>query len=281
MEIHMLANFLIGLREGLEASLIVGILIAFAVRSDRRHVIRPIWAGVAAAIVLSIITGAVLLTLLGNSGEGIVPIISGGLSIAAAGLITWMVFWMAKTARQLKGELEGNLESSFGRNSFAIAFVAFLAVAREGVETALFMWASAKASGESVAASAIVFLGIGVAVVLGWLFYRGALTINLRVFFQWTGAALIIVAAGIFAYGVHEFQEIGLLPAGAPVYDATPWLGKETVIGSLLYGLFSYRANPTMLEIVAWVSYAVPVMTAFIRSVLMARKPATPVTADA
>jgi high-affinity iron transporter len=186
----MLANFLIGLREGLEASLIVGILIAFAVRSNRRHVIPVIWGGVAAAIALSAATGAFLLFGLGEAGEAFEPILSGALSVLAAGLITWMVFWMAKTARNLKSSLEGNLENSFGRNSFAVALVAFFAVAREGVETALFMWASVKASGESVAATAVVILGILVATGLGWLFYRGALTLNLRVFFQWTGAAI-------------------------------------------------------------------------------------------
>lgn len=271
----MLANFLIGIREGLEASLIVGILIAFAVRVDRRHVIPAIWAGVGAAIALSAATGAFLLYGLGEVGEAIEPIVSGALSILAAILITWMVFWMAKTARNLKGSLESSLESSFGRNAFAVAVVGFLAVAREGVETALFMWASVKASGESVAATAIVLLGIAVAAVLGWLFYRGALTINLRVFFQWTGAALIVVAAGIFAYGIHEFQEVGILPEMAPVYDASGWLGHDTIIGSLLYGLFSYRPNPTILEIVAWIGYVVPVMSMFLRSIVGTRRPVT------
>ncbi|MEY4476858.1 MAG: hypothetical protein RJA31_362 [Actinomycetota bacterium] len=269
----MLANFLIGLREGLEASLIVGILIAFAVRSGRKSVIPPIWVGVSAAIVVSAITGAVLLFGVGESSESIAPILSGSLSVLAAVLITWMVFWMAKTARNLKSELEGNLASSFGKNSFAIALVGFLAVAREGVETALFVWASVNASGESIVSTSVVFLGIGVAIALGWLFYRGALTINLRVFFQWTGAALIIVAAGIFAYGIHEFQEVGVLPEGDPIYDATAWLGKETIVGSLLYGLFSYRANPTLFEVVAWVGYAVPVMSMFLRSIVAGRKP--------
>ncbi|MFM6968141.1 MAG: iron uptake transporter permease EfeU [Microbacteriaceae bacterium] len=271
----MLANFLIGLREGLEASLIVGILIAFAVRSRRTQVIPAIWTGVGAALVLSAGTGAFLLFGLGEAGEAIEPILSGSLSVLAAVLISWMVFWMAKTARNLKGELEGNLESSFGKNLVAVALVGFFAVAREGVETALFVWASVNASGESVVSTAVVFLGIGVAVALGWLFYRGALTINLRVFFQWTGAALIIVAAGIFAYGVHEFQEVGFLPEGAPIYDATALLGKESIVGSLLYGLLSYRANPTLTEVVAWVVYAVPVMTLFLRSILSARKPFT------
>ena len=269
----MLANFLIGLREGLEASLIVGILIACAVRSDRRQVIPAIWSGVAAALLLSAGTGAFLLFGLGEAGDAIEPVLTGSLSVLAAILISWMVFWMAKTARSLKGELEGSLETSFGKNLFAVALVGFFAVAREGVETALFVWASVNASGESVVSTAVVFLGIGVAIALGWLFYRGALSINLRIFFQWTGAALIIVAAGIFAYCVHEFQEVGFLPEGAPVYDATALLGKETIIGSLLYGLFSYRANPTMAEVIAWVGYMVPVMTLFLRSLRPAPKP--------
>jgi high-affinity iron transporter len=271
----MLANFLIGLREGLEASLIVGILIAFAVRSNRRHVIPTIWGGVAAAIALSAATGAFLLFGLGEAGEDFEPILSGALSVLAAGLITWMVFWMAKTARNLKSALEGSLENSFGRNSFAVALVAFFAVAREGVETALFMWASVKASGESVVATAVVILGILVATGLGWLFYRGALTLNLRVFFQWTGAALILVAAGILAYGIHEFQEVGILPETFVVYDASALLGKDTIVGSLLYGLFSYRANPTVLEIAVWFGYVVPVMTTFVRGHILARRPSS------
>lgn len=269
----MLANFLIGLREGLEASLIVGILIAFAVRSDRRHVIPAIWTGVAAAIAISAGTGAFLLFGLGETGEAVEPVLSGALSVLAAILITWMVFWMAKTARNLKGTLEESLTTSFGRNAVAVSLVAFFAVAREGVETALFIWASVNASGGEIVALATVFLGIATATVLGWLFYRGALTINLRIFFQWTGAALILVAAGIFAYGIHEFQEVGLLPEGSPVYDASGWLSHDTVVGSLLYGLFSYRPNPTVLEIVAWVGYVIPVMGSFLRSIAAGRKP--------
>lgn len=271
----MLANFLIGLREGLEASLIIGILIAFAVRSDRRHVIPAIWGGVAAAVALSAVTGAVLLYGLGETGESVEPILSGALSILAAILVTWMVFWMAKTARNLKGSLEESLSTSFGRNVFAVALVGFFAVAREGVETALFIWASVNASGEQTGALATVLLGIAMAAILGWLFYRGALTINLRVFFQWTGIGLILVAAGIFAYGIHEFQEVGFLPEGAALYDASGWLSHDTVVGSLLYGLFSYRPNPTALEVVAWFGYTVPVMTAFLRSIVGTRKPVT------
>ncbi|MFZ4505130.1 MAG: iron uptake transporter permease EfeU [Microbacteriaceae bacterium] len=277
----MLANFLIGLREGLEASIIIGILIAFAVRTDRRDVIPAIWRGVLAALGLSMIVGLILLYGVKEASDWVEVFLAGTLSIAAAGLITWMVFWMAKTARNLKGHLEGSLQASMGKNTFAVATVGFLAVAREGIETALFMWASVRASGESAASAAIVIVGILVAVGLGWLFYLGALKINLRVFFQWTGGALIVVAAGILAYGVHEFQEIGLLPAGPPIYDASEWLGKETIIGALLYGLISYRPNPSLLELVTWASFLIPTMTLFIRSIAMpAKKKAEPVSSQ-
>jgi len=260
----VLANFLIGLREGLEASLVVGILIAFALKIDRRDLIGRIWTGVGAAVIVSLGTGAAIFFVLAESGDTVQPIIVGALSVLAAGLLTWMIFWMAKTARNLKGSLEGSMQAGLSQGGFAIAAVAFSAVVREGVETALFFWASMNSTGDGIPALGTAFTGIGVAVILGWIIYRGLLQINLGTFFQWTSLILIVVAAGILAYGVHEFQEVGLLPAGAPVYDATAWLGKETIIGSLLYGLFSYRANPSLLELITWALYLVPTLTVFI-----------------
>jgi len=259
----VLANFLIGLREGLEASLIVGILIAFAVKADRRDLIGRIWTGVGAAIAVSLGTGAAIFFVLSESGDAIQPIIVGSMSILAAVLLTWMIFWMAKTARNLKGSLEGSMQEGLSKGGLAIAVIAFSAVVREGVETALFIWASMNSTGDGLPALGTAFVGIAVAVILGWVIYRGLLRINLGIFFQWTSVILIIVAAGIMAYGVHEFQEVGFLPAGAPVYDATAWLGKETIIGSLLYGLFSYRANPSLLELITWTLYLVPTLTIF------------------
>jgi len=260
----VLANFLIGLREGLEASLIVGILIAFALKVDRRDLIGRIWSGVGAAVIVSFGTGALIFYVLAESGEAAEPIIVGSLSVLAAGLLTWMIFWMAKTARNLKGSLEGSMQAGLSQGGIAIAVVAFTAVVREGVETAVFIWASINSTGDGLPAMGMAFAGIGVAVILGWIIYRGLLRINLGTFFQWTSVILIVVAAGILAYGVHEFQEVGLLPAGAPVYDATAWLGKETLIGSLLYGLFSYRANPSLLELITWTLYLVPTLTVFV-----------------
>lgn len=260
----MLANFLIGLREGLEAALIVGILISFAVKIDRRDVIARIWWGVIAAVVASLAAGAGIFYLLAESGEALEPVIAGSLSILAAALLTWMIFWMAKTARHLKGSLEGSLQGSISKSGFAISIVAFTAVIREGVETALFIWASVNSTGDGLPALGMAFVGIGVAIVLGWLIYRGLMRVNLGVFFQWTSVVLVVVAAGILAYGVHEFQEVGFFPAGEPVYDLTPWLGKETIIGSFLYGLISFRANPSALEMIAWAAYVIPTLSIFI-----------------
>jgi high-affinity iron transporter len=274
----MLANFLIGLREGLEAALIVGILISFAIKIDRRDVIARIWWGVAAAVVASLAAGATIFFVFAEAEDSIAPIIAGSLSILAAGLLTWMIFWMAKTARFLKSSLETSLKGSISKSGLSISIVAFTAVIREGVETALFIWASANSTGDGVPAIAMAFVGIAVAVILGWLITRGLMRVNLATFFLWTSAVLIIVAAGILAYGVHEFQEVGLLPAGAPVYDLSPWLGKETVIGAFLYGLISFRPNPSILEMIVWTAYVVPTLSLF----LATSRPRTPaVTASA
>ncbi len=261
---NMFANFLIGLREGLEAALIVGILISFAIKVDRRDIIANIWRGVSAAVVVALATGATIFFVLAEAGDAIEPIIVGSLSVLAAALLTWMIFWMAKTARNLKGNLEGALQEGLSKSGFAIALVAFAAVVREGVETALFIWASVSSTGDGLPALAAAFVGIAVAASLGWVIQRGLVRVNLGTFFQWTSAILIVVAAGILAYGIHEFQEVGVLPAGAPIYDATAWLGKDTVIGAFLYGLISYRANPSALELIIWAGYLVPTTWIFV-----------------
>jgi len=268
----MLANFLIGLREGLEAALIVGILISFAITIDRRDIIPKIWWGVLSAVAVAFATGSLIFFVLTESGDVIEPIITGVLSVAATVLLTWMVLWMAKTARTLKGSLENSMRAGLSKSGLAISLVAFGAVVREGVETAIFIWANVSSTGDGLPAIGMAFVGIAVAVALGWIIQRGLLRINLGTFFQWTSAVLIVVAAGILAYGIHEFQDVGLLPAGAPVYDATAWLGKETIIGTFLYGLISYRANPTLLEVIVWACYLVPTMSIFAVSARTAAK---------
>jgi high-affinity iron transporter len=261
-------NYLIGLREGLEASLVVSILIAYLVKTDRRHLVGRIWLGVAAAVALSLALGAALTfgtrTLTFNAQEAI----GGFLSIVAVGLVTWMIFWMAGNARHLRGELHAKVDDAVDRGGWALALVAFLAVAREGLETALFLWSAVRASGGGSSPLIGGALGIATAVVLGWLIYRGALRLNLATFFTWTGAALVIVAAGVLAYGVHDLQEAGILPGlNNLAFDVSATIPPSSWYGTLLKGTLNFSPATTWLELIAWVGYVVPVMWLFLRTV--------------
>src|SRR3954449_13154687 len=199
----MLANYLIGLREGLEATLVVVILVAYLVKSDRRTLLPRIWAGVAIAVAVSLAFGALLTWGPSNLTFEAQEAIGGFLSIVAVGFVTWMVMWMARSARGLSGELKGQVDRAAAAGGASLVVVAMLAVGREGLETALFLWASTQATpptGQSTALPMLgAFLGLLSAVALGYLFYRGAVKINLSKFFTWTGAVLIVVAAGVLA----------------------------------------------------------------------------------
>ncbi|WP_084075009.1 iron uptake transporter permease EfeU [Demequina sp. NBRC 110052] len=272
----MFANFLIGLREGLEASLIVGILVAYLVRIERRDLLVQVWLGVGIAIAVSLGFGALLT--LGPQGLSFEAqeIIGGSLSIVAVGLITWMIFWMGKTARHLRGHLEGSMDKAIAVGKGAVIAMALLAVGREGLETSLFLWAGIQSAGSSTAPILGATLGLAVAIVLGWVVYRGAARINLRVFFQWTGVFLIIVAGGVLAYGVHDLQEAGVLPGlNTLAFDVSGTITSDSVLGTVLKGVFNFSPATTVLEAVAWVLYVVPVMWLFVRTAFRgAPKPA-------
>jgi high-affinity iron transporter len=266
-------NFLIGLREGLEAALVVSILIAYLVKTERQHLVGRVWLGVGAAVLLSLGVGAGLTFGTRSLSEAQEEAIAGVLSILAVGLVTWMVFWMAGNARRLKGELHAKVDDAVGRGGWALAVVAFLAVAREGLETALFLWSSVRAAGGGATALGGALLGLATAVGLGWLVYRGALRLNLATFFTWTGAALIIVAAGVLRYGVHELQEVGFLPGGENVaFDVSAQIPSDSWYGVLLRGTVNFSPTTTWLEVAVWVAYVVPVMWMFLRRV---RRPIT------
>ncbi len=262
----MLANYLIGLREGLEASLVIGILIAYIVRTGRRDLLGAVWTGVGAAIAISLALGTALT--LGPRGLSFTAqeTIGGVLSIVAVVLITWMIFWMGKTARFLKRNLEKGLEKAIALGKGAIIAMALVAVGREGLETALFLWAGIQASGSTTAPITGAVLGIATAVGLGYLIYKGAVRINLRVFFQWTGLFLIVIAAGVLAYGVHDLQEAGVLPGlNTLAFDVTATIPPGSVVATLLKGIFNFSPASTILEVIAWVLYLVPTMWLFSR----------------
>jgi high-affinity iron transporter len=263
----MLANFLIGLREGLEAALVVGILVAYLVRSGRRDRLPQLWTGIGVAVVISLGFGA----LLTFGPQGLTfqaqEAIGGSLSIVAVGLITWMIFWMGRTARHLKADLQHKLDDAVDAGRWAVAVMAVLAVGREGLETALFLWAGALSTGASTRPLLGAVLGLAVAVVLGWLVYRGALRLNLKVFFSWTGLFLIVVAAGVLAYGVHDLQEAGILPGlHSLAFDVSAQVPPSSWYGTLLKGVFNFSPATTWLEATVWVVYLVPTLILFTRS---------------
>jgi high-affinity iron transporter len=274
-----LGNYLIGLREGLEASLVVVILIAYLVKTDRRRMIPWIWVGIGIAVLVSLAFGALLtfgprrLTFEAQEAIG------GILSIIAVGFVTWMVFWMASHARGLSGELKGKVDTAAEAGWASLAFVAFLAVGREGLETALFLWSATQAATDSTG-SAIgpllgALLGILTAVAMGFAFYKGVLKINLSRFFKWTGAILIVVAAGVLAYGVHDLQEAGILPGlNNLAFDVSEQIPPSSWLGTILKGTLNFSPATTWLEAIAWVAYLVPTMTVFLLRMRNPRQPA-------
>lgn len=277
----MFGNYLIGLREGLEASLVVCILIAYLVKTERKDKLPPVWLGVGAAVVLSMAFGAVLqfgssqLTFEAQEALG------GSLSVISVGLVTWMVFWMRRTARHLKAELHGKLDAALAMGTTALVVTSFLAVGREGLETALFIWSAVQATGDGWNPLIGAALGLLTSVVLGWLFYRGALKINLARFFTWTGAMLVVVAAGVLAYGVHDLQEAGWLPGlHSLAFDISSTIPKDSWYGTLLKGVFNFQPDPTVLQLVVWVLYLTPTLAVFFNLLGGDKgKPARPVTA--
>jgi len=282
-------NYLIGLREGLEASLVVCILIAYLVKTGRRDALKPIWIGIGVAVGVALAFGAGLEFGSQELTFEAQELLGGTLSIVAVVLVTWMVFWMRRTARHLKAELHGRLDAALQMGTGALVATAFLAVGREGLETALFVWASVRASSDgSYAPLAGVVLGLLTAVLLGWLFYRGALRINLAKFFTWTGGMLVVVAAGVLAYGVHDLQEARFLDGLADkAFDVSATIPPDSWYGTLLKGVFNFQPDPTVLQVTVWALYLIPTLALFLApigsgpSVRVEKQKATDEKADA
>lgn len=286
----MVANFLIGLREGLEAALVVSILVAYLVKSDRRHLLKWIWLGVGAAVLLCV--GATLG--LGLQSRQLTfrtqELLGGSLSIVACAFVTWMIFWMATAAKTIAGDLRGRVDAA-SENWWSLGLVAFLAVGREGMETSLILWTATRtATGRDIPESAPVtaepliaaVLGILVAVVIGYLLYRGAITLNLTKFFTWTGAFLILVAAGVLSYGFHDLQEADIVPGlNDHLFDVSDVIEPGSWYATLLKGFFNFSPQTTYVEGVVWLVYVAVVVPLFLLVIRQRSQTARqPVAAD-
>lgn len=273
----MLANYLIGLREGLEASIVVGILIAYLVKVSRRDVLPRIWIGVGLAALLSLGLGALLTFGQYGLSYQAQEAIGGGLSIVAVGFVTTMVFWMAKTASHMKHDLQSNLDKALLGGAWAILGLAFLSVGREGIETALFVWATVSTAGGTAVPAIGALLGILTAVLIEIGIYRGFVRINLAKFFTITGFFLVIVAAGVLLYGVGDLQEIGFLPGvGRYAFDVSAVIPPTSWYGTLLQGLVNFTPRPTYLQSAVWLVYLAVVIPLFLRTTRRRPAPAAP-----
>lgn len=267
----MFASFLIGIREGLEASLIVAILVAYVVKIDRRDLLGKVWTGVGLAALLSLAAGALLTFTGSHLSDTAEEVFAGSMSILAVALITWMVFWMARNARFIKSHLHGEIDKAVLRSAWALALVAFLAVAREGLETALFIWAGIQSTGSNGSETTAVvgaLLGLAASVVIGVLIYRGAVKLDLAKLFKWTGGALVVVAAGVLSYAVSDLQEAGVLPgADNYAFNVSEQIPEDSWYGTLLKGTISFTPETTWLQLITWALYLIIVMSLFVRTV--------------
>lgn len=249
------AAFLITLREGVEAALVIGIILGVLVRLGQRHLTRYVWGGTLVAVSLSAVAGLILY-MIGVSFSGrIEQLFEGSTMIAAALLLTWMIFWMKTRGRQLARHLEEETQEAIATGSLALFAVAFIAVLREGLETALFLVAATfQVNAWSTVTGGV--LGLSAAILVGILLFRASQTINLRLFFNVTGLLLLLVAAGLVAHGVHEFQEAQILPIFIEhVWDTNAVLDESSTLGTFLKALFGYNGNPSLLEVFSYITY--------------------------
>jgi high-affinity iron transporter len=287
------SGLLTGLREGVEAALIVAIVCAYLARTGNARHFTKIGVGVGVAVATSVILGAALFLTLGGLEEPYEQIFEGAAMLLAAGVVTWMLFWMRRQASSVKGELQRAVDRTLAEGTaWGLAILAFTAVIREGLETALFLvgQATAAAGGAAGAAGAASVLvgavaGLGMAVLVGYGFYRGSRILDLPRFFRWTGVLLVFIAAGLLSHAVHEFVEIGWITIGTgTAFDVGAVLPHDAGIGLFLRALFGYTSAPEWVTLAAWAAYLVVVLALYLRPVTPSevaprREPAEPVSA--
>jgi high-affinity iron transporter len=263
----MIASILLSLREGLEAALIIGIVLGALQRTGRSDLNRPLWAGVFTAAVASLLS-AFLLRALDSELEGYAEqIFEGATMLLAAGVLTWMIFWMRGESRNIKSRLESNVNQAASvKGGRALFFLAFIAVLREGIELALYLTAvSLTLSGvQTLLGTAI---GISAACLLGYLIYSTTVRLNLQRFFQVTGVVLILFAAGLIGHSVSEFNAAGIIPAIVnPLWDMNPILSDNSLLGTIFGTLLGYHSTPSLTEVLGYSLYASICLATFLKS---------------
>jgi high-affinity iron transporter len=293
----VLATFLIGLREGLEAALVVGILVAYLRRLGRKDALPKMWVGVGLAIVLALGIGAVLTFGAYELTFKAQELIGGGLSLLAVAMVTWMIFWMQRAGRTMKATLEGGIDRALTAGGlWALVAIGFVSVAREGIETTLLLWSMVQAFGDAPSALLGALLGLAAAVIIGWLISRGAVKLDLRRFFAWTGGFLVIVAAGVLAYALMDLQEAGALPgpftAAAPLdpatgavaigwtafpfgwaFDVSSAIAPSGPLAAVLQATIGFMPAMTWLQVSAWTLYILIVGSLYVRGLRSRRAP--------
>ena len=254
------ATFVITLREGFEAALLLGIVYACLDRIGRTDARRWVTLGALAGVAASVATGAAVLWLSGPLVDLGPDVIAAAVIFLAVGLLTWHGWWMRQHARALRGDVERRIDAArTARRVWVVGLIAFTGVFREGAETVLFLWGllaqATEASGWLSLAGGVA--GLGCAAALGWAIFHGGKHVSLPRFFAATSVLVILLAAGLFSTGVGRLQGLGVLPHGRPVWDTSALLSDRGVIGGFLGGLVGYRAAPSALELVAWLGYLV------------------------
>ena len=263
----MVASFLITAREGLEAALIVVIILAYLKAIGQDKLMLSVWVGTVAALFLSLLVGTVIFVTAGEFEGRAEQLFEGVVMLAAVAVLSWMIVWMKRQSTRLRGDLESRVETALLTGSgLALAAIPFVAVLREGVETALFMFAATRTSTPTESTLGAI-LGVTAAAALGFALYRGARRLDIRLFFNVTGFLLIFFAAGLLAHGIHELQEAEVLPVVVEhVWDMNAFLSDGEGLGEWLKGLFGYNGNPSLLEVVAYPAFLALALSYFLRA---------------
>jgi high-affinity iron transporter len=273
------SGLLTGLREGVEAALIIAIICAYLAKTGNRREFAKVFAGAGSAILLSAVLGLLLFIQVGGLEEPYEQIFEAVTLLAAAAVVTWMLFWMRRQARSVKGELQAAVDRALdGGSVLALAVLAFVAVIREGLETSLFLVGQANSADQNAIWVLVgALIGLAIAAVLGVGFYQGSRRLDLATFFRWTGVGLIFIAAGLLSTAIHELVEIGVIPFGSQtLFDLSGVLPHSAdsgnILGQFLRAIFGYSATPEVVTFAVWLAYVVVVLYLFLRPI----KPTAP-----